>query len=54
MPTTLQTAEPKKRNKILVYCLASPEEQDECEAIQKYLSPVIRNSQIQLKLGVTL
>jgi uncharacterized RDD family membrane protein YckC len=51
MPTTLQTAEPKKRNKILVYCLASPEEQDECEAIQKYLSPVIRNSQIPIEIG---
>ena len=34
MPETLHTPEPKKRNKILVYCLASPEEKDECRAIK--------------------
>ncbi|MEP6597797.1 MAG: RDD family protein [Ginsengibacter sp.] len=50
MSNTLQTAEPKKRNKILVYCLASAEEQDECEAIKKYLSPVIRNSPIPIEI----
>ena len=50
MSTTLQSAEHKKRNKILVYCLASAEEQDECEAIQKYLSPVIRNSKIPIEI----
>ena len=51
MTTTLHSPEPKKRNKILVYCLASPEEKDECEAIQKYLTPVIRNSQIPIEIS---
>ncbi len=51
MSTTSQIAEPKKRNKISVYCLASPEDQDECKAIQKYLSPVIRNSQIPIEIS---
>src|SRR6266581_4678298 len=51
MPATLHTPELKKRNKILVYCLASAEEQDECEAIKKYLSPVIRNSQIPIEIS---
>jgi uncharacterized RDD family membrane protein YckC len=50
MSTTLPTAEPKKRNKIVVYCLAAPPEKEECEAIQKYLSPVIRNSQIPIEI----
>ena len=51
MPATLHIPALKKRNKILVYCLASPEEQDECEAIQKYLSPVIRNSKIPIEIS---
>jgi uncharacterized RDD family membrane protein YckC len=51
MPTTLHTPESKKRNRILVYFLASPEDQEECKAIKKYLSPVIRNSQIPIEIN---
>ena len=51
MPDTLQAPVPTKRNKISVYFLASPEDEDECKAIQKYLSPVIRNSRIPIEIG---
>ena len=51
MPDTLQAPVQTKRNKISVYFLASPEDEDECKAIQKYLSPVIRNSRIPIEIG---
>ena len=51
MPDTLQAPIQTKRNKISVYFLASPEDEDECKAIQKYLSPVIRNSRIPIEIG---
>lgn len=39
-----------KRNKIKVYFLAAPEEEDECQAIRKYLVPAIRNSKIPVEI----
>ena len=50
MPDTLQSFESRKRNKILVYLLAAPEDQDECNAIQKHLSPIVRNSAIPIEI----
>lgn len=50
MPDTLEAFESKKRNKISVYLLASPEDQDECNAIQKHLSPIVRNSRIPIEI----
>ena len=40
----------KNRGKILVYFLAAPEEEDECRAIRKHLTPVIRNSKIPIEI----
>ena len=39
-----------RRSKILVYFLAAPEEEDECQAIRKHLSPAIRNSKIPIEI----
>ncbi len=39
-----------KRKKITVYFLAAPEEEDECQAIRKYLVPAIRNSKIPVEI----
>ena len=50
MNKATQTQELKKRSKILVYFLAAPEEEDECRAIRKHLSPVIRNSKIPIEI----
>ena len=44
MKAASQSQELVKRNKIKVYFLAAPEEEDECQAIRKYLVPAIRNS----------
>ncbi|MEO6187505.1 MAG: RDD family protein [Ginsengibacter sp.] len=40
-----------KKDKILVYFLAAPEDQQECVAIKKYLSPVLRNSRIPIEIN---
>lgn len=41
----------KNRGKIFVYFLAAPEEEDECRAIRKHLTPVIRNSKIPIEIN---
>ncbi|MFK7771409.1 MAG: RDD family protein [Saprospiraceae bacterium] len=38
------------RSKISVYLLAAPEDEKDCQAIQKYLTPVIRNSKIPIEI----
>lgn len=50
MPDTLAAFEAKKREKISVYLLAAPEDRDECNAIQKHLSPIVRNSKIPIEI----
>jgi len=50
MNEATQTQKLIKRSKILVYFLAAPEEEDECRAIRKHLSPVIRNSKIPIEI----
>lgn len=50
MPDTLVAFEAKKRDKISVYLLAAPEDQQECIAIQKHLSPIVRNSKIPIEI----
>ena len=50
MPDTLAAFEAKKRDKISVYLLAAPEDRDECNAIQKHLSPIVRNSKIPIEI----
>ena len=50
MPDTLVAFEAKKRDKISVYLLAAPEDRDECNAIQKHLSPIVRNSRIPIEI----
>ena len=51
MSATIPETTTSARNKILVYFLAAPEDQDECKAIKKYLSPVIRNSQMPIEIA---
>ncbi|MEO8860787.1 MAG: RDD family protein [Ginsengibacter sp.] len=51
MNDTLNAPAPTKREKILVYFLAAPEDQQECVAIKKYLSPVLRNSKIPIQIN---
>lgn len=51
MNATLQPQVPQKRSKISVYFLAAPEEEDECLAIRKHLSPAIRNSKIPIEIN---
>ena len=50
MNTTMLNPVLKKRSKILVYFLAGPEEEDECQAIRKHLSPAIRNSKVPIEI----
>ena len=50
MKAASQSQELVKRNKINVYFLAAPEEEDECQAIRKYLVPAIRNSKIPVEI----
>lgn len=50
MKAASQSQELVKRNKIKVYFLAAPEEEDECQAIRKYLVPAIRNSKIPVEI----
>lgn len=50
MPDTIQTPVAGKKEKINVYFLAAPEDQQECAAIKKYLYPVIRNSRIPIEI----
>ncbi len=50
MPETLQAPPLNKRDKILVYFLAAPEDQRECAAIKKYLAPVIRSSRVPIEI----
>ena len=40
--------EPVKRDHILVYFLAAPEDEDACKDVHEFLSPVIRNSPIPI------
>lgn len=51
MNATLQPQVLQKRSKIRVYFLAAPEEEDECLAIRKHLSPAIRNSKIPIEIN---
>ncbi len=51
MNDTLNAPSSTKREKILVYFLAAPEDQQECVAIKKYLSPVLRNSKIPIQIN---
>lgn len=50
MKAASQSQELVKRNKIKVYFLAAPEEEDECQSIRKYLAPAIRNSKIPVEI----
>ena len=50
MNAAVQTQVLEKRNKILVYFLAAPEEEYECQAIRKHLSPAIRNSKVTIEM----
>ncbi len=50
MNVASQSQELVKRKKITVYFLAAPEEEDECQAIRKYLVPAIRNSRIPVEI----
>ncbi len=50
MNVVTQSQELVKRKKITVYFLAAPEEEDECQAIRKYLVPAIRNSRIPVEI----
>lgn len=50
MKAASQSQKLVKRNKIKVYFLAAPEEEDECQAIRKYLVPAIRNSKIPVEI----
>ena len=50
MSTTIRESAPKKTEKINVYFLAAPEDEEVCKAIKKYLTPVIRNSQIPIEI----
>ena len=48
--TTTATHDPQRRN-IQVYFLAAPEDQDVCEEIQKFLSPIVRSSPIPIEVN---
>ena len=37
-----------KRDQILVYFLAAPEDEEACRAVDEFLSPIIRNSKIPI------
>ncbi len=50
MNATSQSQKLIKRSKIMVYFLAAPEEEDECQSIRKYLVPAIRNSKIPVEI----
>ena len=50
MNTESQSKELVKRSKILVYFLAASEEEDDCHAIRKHLTPAIRNSKIPVEI----
>lgn len=47
-PTPISTQ--TLRTKILVYFLAAQEDQDDCEAVKKHLTPVVRNSKIPIEI----
>jgi len=40
--------EPIKRDQLLVYFLAAPEDKDDCNQVDEFLSPIIRNSKIPI------
>ncbi len=50
MNATSKSQELLKRSKIMVYFLAAPEEEEECQSIRKYLVPAIRNSKIPVEI----
>jgi uncharacterized RDD family membrane protein YckC len=50
MPVNTPPITPKVRTKIVVYFLAAIEDEKTCKAIKKYLSPVIRNSEIPIEI----
>lgn len=50
MADTTNNTEQNKLNRILVYFLAAPEDEDACKAVHQYLSPVLRNSKIPIDI----
>jgi uncharacterized RDD family membrane protein YckC len=50
MSTIENTALQGTGRSICIYFLAAPEDQDQCKAIAKYLSPIIRSSQVPIEL----
>ncbi|WOD42060.1 RDD family protein [Hwangdonia lutea] len=50
MATSTQSSTPVKKGKITVYFLAAPEDEDQTKAVKKYLSPVVRNSEIPIEI----
>ena len=50
MESTVQQPNPKKKAELSVYFLAAPEDEAQCVAVKKYLSPVIRNSKIPIEI----
>lgn len=50
MNANSQSQELVRRSKILVYFLAAPPEEDECQAIKKHLTPAIRSSKIPVEI----
>jgi uncharacterized RDD family membrane protein YckC len=48
--TTTATHDSLRRN-IQVYFLAAPEDQDVCQEIQKFLSPIVRNSPVPIEVN---
>ncbi len=51
MNSNSRTQELVRRSKILVYFLAAPEEEDECQAIRKHLMPAVRSSKIPVEIN---
>ncbi|MFD1161709.1 RDD family protein [Hwangdonia seohaensis] len=50
MATSTQSSMPTKKGKITVYFLAAPEDEEQTKAVKKYLSPVVRNSEIPIEI----
>lgn len=46
----MSTSDKSKQRKITVYFLAAPEDEEQTKAIKKYLSPVVRNSEIPIEI----
>ena len=50
MSTSTQSSVPTKKGKISVYFLAAPEDEEQTKAVKKYLSPVVRSSEIPIEI----